>query len=719
MILGVKILGHDNSCTVIRSDGSVALFEEEERLSRVKGGRYVFSPDRVAEVLSEIGCTLADMEHVVFVSPGSRVPRAQAHLLPFSARARRAHFERWVDLIRAELAPGSTIRVYGHHFCHAASAAYAAPYDDCDVLTLDGFGDGESGTMWTFREGRLRQIWSQDLLQSVPYLYRSVATWVGLSGQEREGKLMALAAYGTPRYVEWLGHWASRNCMRHNGRAQNDVQQFKGIPIHHRAWALDLERSFSQVHLGEHRSANWRADMASSVQVLLEQHACQMLAELSSRGGSSCCALAGGAFLNGRVNWRIAELGTHKSVWVQPLASDAGLSMGAALARASELGYDRWTLDGAHLGHDLNCSEVQQVAAGMGLEAEKLADPIDWAADLLAEGRLVGWCWGRAAIGQRALGNRSILAVPRPEGVRDSVNDLKNRERWRPFAPVVLESEIGRWTGCRRPIPYMNEVRPWIVPGAAPAAVHVDGSARVQTVNEAHNPRLVRLLKAVRARTGAAVLLNTSLNARGEPIARGVEDCLRFFVTGGVDALVVAGYGFGAGSGDRHGGAGLTPRLELVGCRRRRVGSDCRRDRTLHLHFEGGVSFSEEGWCSRCGEGCAHYVRVPAQALLRVHLPKEVVVARRRDYDKVRVYLPTFLQTLDVAAPRLLVQVRLLLNTWPTLVLVGPDGREWDGASLPNSRGSQSELGDLESHIGNASRWCVAHFNLDEVNGKR
>lgn len=537
--LGVNLLGNDTSAAVLATDGSIVAVAEEERYSRVKGGRRWASPAWVLEILDE---------HAVPRDAVSRLGVARIQSLHGRRRAAPSAappIEYWdqaksvsVAWLVERLPSCSAVTEVRHHLCHAASAFYASPFDKAAVVTADGMGEVETATIWRAEGCGLEQVWSAELPHSLGLAYEAVAAWAGLTGVEREGKLMGLAALGVPRLADVV---RDRLLRSDPDRVFVLADEVAALPPSTEVWVDYLATVFGPRGPGGNDVRPLDADVAASVQLVLEDCLDQLAVMAKRLTGLDRCVAAGGVFMNSVANGRLRRGGTFADFWVQPLAGDAGTSLGAAfVAHGGSLTGTR--MRHAFLGSELG--DVDAAASGAGLVGRDGGDLYKSVADLILDGKVVGWASGRAEVGPRALGHRSILADPRRAEIRQVLNaHTKEREHWRPFAPIVLEEDASCLVEPPHAVPFMNMVARARAADRIPAAVHIDGTARVQTVprDEPELEDVRRLLEAIRARTGVGVLLNTSLNGRGEPIARTAHDVFAVHRSCRLDAVVVDG----------------------------------------------------------------------------------------------------------------------------------------------------------------------------------
>jgi carbamoyltransferase len=365
---------------------------------------------------------------------------------------------------------------------------------------------------------------------SLGALYERVTEYLGFLNGSDEYKVMALTSFGKPRY-----------------RAEfRDIVRI-GAAGDYAIGPLRLEERFGSARERGGPIEQRHYDIAHSLQVVLEDTALELARWLHGAAGSDNLCLAGGVALNCVMNARLRDRGPFKNVWVQPAAGDAGTALGAAVwVDARERGgNDRpYVMDHAFIGPAYSDDEIEQFIRWSKLPYRRLADVTQTTADLLVEDKVIGWFQDRMEFGPRALGARSILASPLHADMQAKLNEIKNREDFRPVASVVLEEEAGRWFAGANISPFMLFVFD-VLPDKAeriPAVRHVDGTARIQTINRRQNPRYYDLLKAFQARIGVPVLVNTSFNTLGEPIVCSPGDAIECFWTSPLDALVIGSF---------------------------------------------------------------------------------------------------------------------------------------------------------------------------------
>jgi carbamoyltransferase len=567
-ILGISAYYHDSAAALV-CDGEIVAAAQEERFSRRKHDAAF--PSRAAgSCLQRAGLTIADIDVVAFYEkPLLKFERLIDTYLTFAPRGlpsfvasmpvwtREKLFQR--ALVRRALAalPGADtgraprLVFPAHHHSHAASAFFPSPFARAAVLCVDGVGERATTSAWLGEGNRLTPLWTLDFPHSLGLLYSAFTQYLGFRVNSAEYKVMGLAPYGEPRFVDRiLGNLLD---LKEDGTFRLDMRYF--------GFATGLamtNRRFHELFGGPPREPEGalgqrEKDLARSIQAVTEDVVLRLARTLRRETGETRLCLAGGVALNCVANARIAREAGFDDVWIQPAAGDAGGALGAALAAWHEhVGAPRVPspgdgMKGALLGPRFDDAAIEETLRRFGAVAHVLPeeeDLLSQTADLLAQGGVVGWFQGAMEYGPRALGNRSILGDPRDPGMQSRMNlKIKFRESFRPFAPAISRERAREHFELDRESPYMLLVAQ-VAEGsrhALPAVTHVDGSARVQTVSAEMNPRFYRLLSAFERRTGCPVLVNTSFNVRSEPIVATPEDAYRCFMKTGMDHLVLGG----------------------------------------------------------------------------------------------------------------------------------------------------------------------------------
>jgi carbamoyltransferase len=417
-----------------------------------------------------------------------------------------------------------------HHLAHAASAFHVSPFDRAAVLTLDGRGEKATTGYAVGRGIDLEWLGQVHMPHSLGLLYEDVTEYLGFLQSSDEYKVMALASFGKPQFVREF-----REIVRLGPEGQYTIGPRR------------LEDRFGPARRRGGPLAPRHLNIAHSLQVVLEETVLELARWLHAASSCDDLCMAGGVALNCVMNARVRDRGPFRRIWVQPAAGDAGTALGAALwIDARERGDDArpYRMDHAYVGPSFTDDEIEAFLRWSKLTYRRLDDPPRQVAELLVDDRVIGWFQGRMEFGPRALGARSILASPIHAEMQARLNDIKDREDFRPVAPVVLEEEAGAWFVGADVSPFMLfvfDVRPEKA-ALIPAVRHTDGTARIQTVNREQHPLYYDLIKAFQARTGVPVLVNTSFNTRGEPIVCTPRDAVESFWASPLDALVIGSF---------------------------------------------------------------------------------------------------------------------------------------------------------------------------------
>ena len=549
---------HDASAALV-IDGNIVAAAEEERFSRIKHDSGL-PVQAMRYCLRAAGVSANDLD-VVVASWRPWVLRRRTTLAlksalvsphAFLSKARRGAGQmghEWKELfslgglLKRHLGPGRyLVRYLEHHLAHASSAFLCSPHDEAAVLTVDGAGEEDSTVLWHGTGRRMRKLGAIQLPHSLGQLYSATTAFLGFQVQHDEYKVMGLAAMGIPRYASYL----LENVV--------EIREDGGFTIkpffldYHMAragrFSEEAIRLFGQPRNHEDELSERHADVAASVQHVIEQALFSLLRHLHSRTRSRRLGLAGGVALNCTANGKIFANTPFEEVFVQPAAGDNGTALGAALY---------WTnpeprritpqLSHAYWGPSYSRSEIESELRTAGVRYTELGEDalVSRVAHLLSEGNVVGWFHGRMEWGPRALGARSLLADPRRADIKEKINRIiKKREPFRPFAPSVLEHRAADYFEGYQPSPFMLftfPVKPARRP-AIPAVTHTDGTARPQGVTEKGSPRYYRLIRKFEELTGIPMLLNTSFNV-DEPIVCSPKDALTTFLGCEMNYLVL------------------------------------------------------------------------------------------------------------------------------------------------------------------------------------
>nr|WP_246214673.1 carbamoyltransferase C-terminal domain-containing protein [Modestobacter muralis] len=535
--MGINAIYHDPSAALV-VDGVVVAAAEEERFSRRKHGKrplpwsaWELPELSAAWCLEEAGIRPEELDAVAYsFDPALMGTPEESGLFDDGDVMRKKYAEMAPDFL-AHALPGldpAKVRFVKHHVAHAASAGLAAParagLRDNSVLVLDGRGEAHSHLAGRYRDGQLEVLAGQALPHSLGLMYEDLTDHLGFLRSSDEFKVMAMASYGKPRFVGALSEFI---------RATDDGG-FRTDKIDYTEFAPRLGKGeqWTEAH----------ADLAASVQQRLEEVLIDLASWVHAQTGDKVLTLAGGTALNCVANTRILAESPFEEVWVQPAAGDAGTALGAALHVARELGEETQPMPGAALGRGWTDEEIEQVLITASIDYERPDDVAEAVAEVLADNGIVAWFQGRSEFGPRALGRRSLMAHPGFEGNLERMNDVKGREQFRPVAPMVLlERAPDIFSRGPIPSPYMlfvHDVAPeWR--DKIPTVTHVDGTARIQTIDPEVDPLVHRMISAFERRTGLPIVVNTSLNTAGRPMVDDPRDALECFGSAPVDLLAI------------------------------------------------------------------------------------------------------------------------------------------------------------------------------------
>jgi carbamoyltransferase len=546
LTLGINYGSHDSAAAIARN-GEILFATAEERLSRKKHDSG-FPLHAIRACLTHAGIELSDLDEVAF----GWQPAAAARSTDLRNYLTGAHPMGWWGALRAQTvdrieeyqkngerlfrrhfgSPKNSFKRIDHHYAHALSAYPVSGFDDATVVVIDGRGAWEATSIWHGKGPELRLVDMVRWPNSIGLFYTQFTWWLGFERFQDEWKVMGLAPYGGPGID--LGGFISVSDGHYSVNSRLLLDNLSHIEK-----VLGSARKPDELLSDRHRDVAW------AVQDACERAELALIARAVSLTGSRNLCLAGGVALNSKANGLILSRELVDRIFIQPAATDDGVAVGAALAAPVAAGLRCGEMTKAYLGSQSKPEEIEAALRTYKLSYQRLNSPAETAADLLANGQLIGWYQGREEFGPRALGNRSILADPRDVRNRDRVNNaVKFREDWRPFAPSVLEEAGDSFFEHYHTTPFMTltfQVRPE-KKAAIAAAVHVDGSARVQSVRRDQNERYYDLIKSFAAKTGVPAVLNTSFNLKGEPIVNSPFDAIRTFYTSGLDALILDRY---------------------------------------------------------------------------------------------------------------------------------------------------------------------------------
>ena len=538
-------------------DGRVVAAIPEERLDRRKQSR-VFPVRAIQACLDQAGVKMDDVDEIAVAwNPGIDAETAPSgwvnarrwraeHFSQIPIRFLQSQGERAADTISIHtLWPDApTITYVDHYLSHFGNAFYLSPYDSCAVSILDGRAERKTGMLARARGTELEILQETNFPHSLGLLYGAVTQFLGFRPDSDEWKVMALASYAEAEN-EYLAPMRRLVEVHDDGGFSVELSHV----AYYNSWSRQMYSDRFVETFGPPRARTEpitprHERIAAALQKVFEERMAKILNRLHQRAGEDRLVVSGGCFMNSVFNGKITELTRFKEVFITSCPDDSGTSIGAALYlhalrtgqhQAEAMTHNYW-------GPEYSDEECQAVVDRFKLSGTAVDDPGKLAAEDLAAGNLVGWFQGPAEFGQRALGGRSILADPRRDDAKDLVNAaVKFRESFRPFAPAILADNVAEWFECdpAARVPFMERVFQFRLEkrAAVPAVVHVDGSGRLQTVDETSNQRYQRLISSFYELTGVPIVLNTSFNLNGEPIVCTPEDAVRTFYSCGLDVL--------------------------------------------------------------------------------------------------------------------------------------------------------------------------------------
>ncbi len=565
--LGINAVYHDSSACLVH-DGRVIAAAEEERFTRIKHGKrpipfstYELPFNAIDYCLRAASIQLTDVDHIAYsYDPSLLLAQHQQDAtitLPLEPSAHPVPEEweaAWDPLFLSSivnaprhLAGGVPLHLQArfrgfhasgptrwhfveHHLAHAASAFLPSPFTQAAVMTLDGRGEKATTTYNRGIDNTLECIGQVNFPHSLGLLYEEVTDYLGFLRSSDEYKVMALASFGKPTYLSYF----------HDLIHLSNHGQYTISPSH-------LSNHFGPPRKKGEPLTQHHYDIAHSLQLALEETVLTLVSWLHETTQQDTLCLAGGVALNCVLNARIRNHGPFKHVWVQPASGDDGTALGAALhidAQQRQTHARAYCMHDTFLGPVYSDDEIEAFLRWSKLPYRRLSHVAQQAADLLADDKIIGWFQGRMEFGPRALGALSILASPIHATMQARLNEIKDREDFRPVAPVVLAEHAPAWFTPATPSPFM--LFTYDIPTAKasliPAVRHVDGSARIQTIDHAQNSLYHDLLQAFYCRTGIPILINTSFNTRGEPIVCTPRDAIECFWTSPLDALVIGSF---------------------------------------------------------------------------------------------------------------------------------------------------------------------------------
>lgn len=563
--LGINAAFHDSAACLIH-DGHLVAAAEDERFTQIKHGKrpipfstYQLPYHAIDFCLKKARLTLQEVDQIAYsfnpfilIAPDERTMTWAK--IPFVRDfEQEIDSDPWRNLFLSSIinAPRQLVDGYphhlqhtflnssvndgnwhfvDHHLCHAASAFLPSPYDRAAVLVMDGRGELASSSYYIGNNKELELIQQVQLPHSLGLLYEDVTTHLGFLRSSDEYKVMALASYGEPVFVNEF-----REVVQKIGNGKYKINE------------LGLDQKFGPRRLRNAPFTAHHFNIARSLQYVLEETVLDLLDWFYESTKEENLCLAGGVFLNCVLNARIRDNSPFKNIWVQPAAGDSGTALGAALLKDIEQRPDTmktYIMKDVYLGPSYTDEDIKQVLEKNKIPYTKMTNIAEETASLLAKDKIIGWFQGAMEYGPRALGSRSILASPLHAEMQAKLNEVKDREDFRPVAPVISEEDAKDWFVCAEPSPFMlfvYHIKPEKI-SKIPAVKHIDGTARIQTVNKDQNPLYYELIKAFERKTGVPVLVNTSFNTLGKPIVCTPRDAIECFWSSPFDVLVIGSY---------------------------------------------------------------------------------------------------------------------------------------------------------------------------------
>ena len=583
-ILGISAYYHDSAAAVL-VDGNIISAAQEERFSRRKHDPR-FPEQAIRFCLDQAGLSISDLDAVTYYEKPlltfERLLETYIGASPRGGRSFVAAMQTWLkeklflkrtiqQKLQTMAGDGQAIPPLlfsEHHLSHAAAAFFPSPFASSAVLCMDGVGEWATTSAWMGTGNEIKPIWELSFPHSLGLLYSAFTFYCGFKVNSGEYKLMGLAPYGEPKYVETIKN--NLIDIKNDGTFRLNLKFFK----FHRGFRMTSQRFhalFGQPPRDPESDLKpFHMDLAASIQVVTEDIVLALARSLQEETGAKNLCLAGGVALNCVANGRLLREGPFNNIWIQPASGDAGSALGAALVtwhqhfNQTRTPNSRDAMHGTYLGPAFSNQDICNYLESQNIPFQSQNDEqlFNSVATLLDEGKVVGWFNGRMEFGPRSLGARSILGDPRNQDMQSVMNlKIKYRESFRPFAPAVLADHVQNQFELDQSSPYMLIVAPVkkelctpmtqeqdqlfgidklnVPRSSLPAVTHVDYSARVQTVHAETNPRFHGLLSAFHARTGCPTLVNTSFNVRGEPIVCTPEDAYRCFMRTEMDVLVL------------------------------------------------------------------------------------------------------------------------------------------------------------------------------------
>ncbi|MEL7628622.1 carbamoyltransferase [Pectobacterium aroidearum] len=578
--IGLSCFYHD-SAVALMVDSEIIAALQEERFSRIKQDKN-FPELALKRILKDHNFKIGDISNIFYYEdPDKKFSRIETTYNHFGIKGivtyddviplwlsekknvKKTINEKLVHLFSDEKIP--TIHYIDHHKSHAASAFYPSPFESAAILCIDGVGEWATTSAWLGKGHELKKIWEIKFPHSLGLLYSAFTWYCGFKVDSGEYKLMGLAPYGKPIYIDLIKKHIIK--INEDGSFNLNMKYFD-YAVGNCMISDKFEKLFrNKARKSESELTQHYLDVAASIQIVVEEVVSKIARNLQSLTGQENLCMAGGVALNCVSNGKLAKENIFKNIWIQPAAGDAGGAIGAVYAGVADKfqfnkGDKRDRMQGSYLGTDYDNEIIKEFLNKTGAVYHELdwESLIECVVDLLNEGKVIGWFQGKMEFGPRALGNRSIIGDPRNKDMQSLMNiKIKNRESFRPFAPIVMEEHASEWFDIAQDDEYMlfvTNVSPSllveyddshlhgieklkIARSKIPAVTHVDNSARVQVLRRRNNKKFHDLLTGFYKRTGCPVLINTSFNVRGEPIVESPHDAYKCFMRTHMDALIM------------------------------------------------------------------------------------------------------------------------------------------------------------------------------------
>lgn len=556
-LLGISALYHDSAVCLMK-DGKVIFAASEERFTRKKhDSRFPISA--ISQALEFENITIQEIELVCFYEKPfqkfERIIDTYSENSPRGFRsfkkAMKSWFSRklWVeDIIKKELKYKGEVVFSGHHESHAAGTFFTSPFQTSTVVTLDGVGERATASIGIGNKNKVELLRTQQFPHSLGLFYSAVTYYCGFKVNSGEYKLMGLAPYGNPIYVDLMKEHFIK--MKEDGSIRLNQEHFN-FQVGLTMIKSSFEKKMKKVRRKpETEFTQFYQDVAASAQLIVEEALVKTVTYAVNLTGISRVCLSGGVALNCKANYKLIKLLDQKNIWIQPASGDSGGAIGAAFVGwYHHLKKERKTFEDTldnqvYLGTSYDKKSIKEILYKKEIRFEELGRSklVEDIAKQLQSKKIIALFQGRMEFGPRALGNRSILASPLFDDMKEYVNQkIKMREGFRPFAPVVKVDEMKEWFNMKTSSKYMLFTHQSEKKEVIPSCIHEDLSARVQTLDKNDNEMLYELLDEIEKRSGVPILINTSFNVRGEPIVESPEDALSCFFNTGIDTLVIEG----------------------------------------------------------------------------------------------------------------------------------------------------------------------------------